>query len=204
MYISIVGNIGVGKSTLARLLGRHYKWEVMYEAVENNPYLADFYEDMARWSFHLQMFFLKSRFEQVLEIEQSNKRFIQDRTIYEDAFIFAKNLHDSGNLTDTDYQTYGDYFNLMLKFVKPPDLLIYLKADVPKLVNQIKMRGRDFEANIPLEYLQDLNKHYTSFIENFKDCRILTIDVNNKDFLNNNAHFQEIIEGIDRALIYGQ
>jgi deoxyadenosine/deoxycytidine kinase len=203
MHIAITGNIGAGKTTLATLLSKHYDWEVLYEAVEGNPYLADFYGDMERWAFNLQMFFLKSRFEQVLEIQESNKKYIQDRTIYEDAFIFAKNLNESKLMSDVDYKTYKDFFDLMMSLIKPPDLMIYLKADLPKLIKQIKNRGRDFENNISEQYLTDLNRHYEDFINTFKDCKVLIINVDGLDYVNNQDDFKNVIEQVDHALIYG-
>ena len=149
MHIAITGNIGAGKTTLAEKLAEHYGWEVYYEAVDNNPYLASFYADMPKWSFHLQIFFLNSRFEQVLKIKANpDKTIIQDRTIYEDAYIFAQNLYESGHLNETDFQTYKGLFTTIMKAISPPDLMIYLKADIPKLLGQIKKRGRDYEENI--------------------------------------------------------
>jgi deoxyadenosine/deoxycytidine kinase len=204
MHVAITGNIGAGKTTLAGLLAKHYDWEVLYEAVEGNPYLADFYGDMERWAFNLQMFFLKSRFSQVLEIQNSNKKYIQDRTIYEDAYIFAKNLNESKLMSDTDYKTYKEFFDLMLSLIKPPDLMIYLKADLPKLVKQIKNRGRDFENNISEQYLTDLNRHYEAFIDDFSDCKVLIINVDGLDYVNNSADFAKVIEQVDHALIYGK
>jgi deoxyadenosine/deoxycytidine kinase len=204
MHVAITGNIGAGKTTLATLLAKHYDWEVLYEAVEGNPYLADFYGDMERWAFNLQMFFLKSRFSQVLEIQESNKKYVQDRTIYEDAYIFAKNLNHSKLMSDVDYQTYKEFFDMMLSLIKPPDLMIYLKADLPKLIKQIKNRGRDFENNISEQYLTDLNRHYEEFIEGFSDCKVLTINVDGLDYVNKKEDFDKVIEQVDHALIYGK
>jgi deoxyadenosine/deoxycytidine kinase len=203
MHVAITGNIGAGKTTLATLLSKHYDWEVLYEAVEGNPYLADFYGDMERWAFNLQMFFLKSRFEQVLEIQESNKKYIQDRTIYEDAYIFAKNLNESKLMSDVDYQTYKEFFDLMMSLIKPPDLMIYLKADLTKLIRQIKNRGRDFENNISEQYLSDLNRHYEEFIGSFNDCKVLIINVDGMDYVGNPDDFKKVIDQIDHALIYG-
>ncbi len=202
MHIAVTGNIGAGKTTLAKKLAEHYGWEVMYEAVEGNPYLADFYGNMERWSFNLQMYFLKSRFEQVMEIKDSNKKIIQDRTIYEDAYIFAKNLKESGKMSAVDYETYFGLFSLMMKVVKAPDLMIYLKADLPKLVKQIKKRGRDFEAGISEEYLSNLNEHYRFFTENYKVGTLLVIDVNELDYVNKTGDFEFIIQKVDKALLF--
>lgn len=202
MHIAVTGNIGAGKTSLAKKLADHFGWEVFYEAVEGNPYLADFYEDMSRWAFHLQLYFLKSRYEQVMQIQRSNKRIIQDRTIYEDAYIFAKNLHRSGVMSENDYTTYKGIFDLMMSNVKAPDLTIYLKADLPKLISQIKKRGRDFESNIPIEYLKDLNEHYEEFTENYTYGKILILDVNYMDYLNNPDDLNTVIQKVDKALIY--
>ena len=158
-HIAISGNIGSGKSTLAEKLARHYGWIPLFESVENNPYLRDFYEDMSRWAFHLQVYFLNSRFRQINEIRNNDKTIVQDRTIYEDAHIFAANLRKSGHISERDYQSYFDVFNSMIEFVKPTDLLIYLRADIPKLVKQIEKRGRDFEYAIRIDYLKNLNEH---------------------------------------------
>ncbi len=202
MHIAITGNIGAGKTTLAAQLAKHFGWEVLYEAVDGNPYLSDFYGDMPRWAFHLQIYFLKSRFEQVLEIMQNNKRIIQDRTIYEDAYIFAKNLYESGIMTENDYDTYCNLFRIMMSMVKPPDLMIYLKADLPKLLAQIKKRGRDFESNMSEQYLSDLNRHYENFANNYRDGKILVIEVNNLDYVNNPGDFNFIVNEVDKALLY--
>lgn len=202
MHIAITGNIGAGKTTLATKLAEHFGWEVLYEAVEGNPYLTPFYEDMPRWAFHLQMYFLKSRYEQVILIQKSNRRIIQDRTIYEDAYIFAMNLYKSGIMSVNDYTTYRGIFDLMMKSVKAPDLTIYLKADLPKLVSQIKKRGRDFESNISEKYLSDLNEHYQEFTSHYKEGKILVLDVNNLDFVNNPADLAFIIGKVDKALLY--
>jgi deoxyadenosine/deoxycytidine kinase len=202
MHIAITGNIGAGKTTLATKLAEHFGWEVLYEAVEGNPYLPPFYEDMPRWAFHLQMYFLKSRYEQVLQIQKSNRRIIQDRTIYEDAHIFAMNLFKSGIMSTHDYATYRGIFDLMMRSVKAPDLTIYLKADLPKLLSQIKKRGRDFEVNMSEKYLGDLNEHYEEFTSNYKEGKLLILDVNNLDFVNNPADFAKIIAKVDNALLY--
>jgi len=197
MHIAICGNIGSGKTTLATQLGSHYGWEVEFESVDNNPYLANFYEDMARWSFHLQIFFLNSRFQQIKNIQASENSTIQDRTIYEDAYIFATNLHKSKFLNDRDYTTYLTLFNSMIQHVDPPDLLVYLKADVPKLVSQIQKRGRDYEEAIRLDYLKNLNQHYEDWISNYDLGNLLIIDVNDLDFVSNKEDFSSIYERID-------
>jgi deoxyadenosine/deoxycytidine kinase len=199
-HIAIAGNIGSGKTTLAGKLGKHYGWQVLYESVDNNPYLRDFYEDMKRWAFHLQIYFLNSRFKQVNEIQAEKKPTVQDRTIYEDAYIFAANLYRSGHINERDYQSYLDIFNSMVGFVKAPDLLIYLRADIPKLVEQIQKRGRDYENAIRLDYLKNLNEHYENWINNYKVGKLLVIDVNHLDFVNNIDDFAFIINKIDFEL----
>jgi deoxyadenosine/deoxycytidine kinase len=196
-HIAVCGNIGSGKTTLTEKLSRHYGWNPLFESVEDNPYLRDFYQDMTKWAFHVQIYFLNSRFRQVNEIKGSNKPTIQDRTIYEDAYIFAENLHQSGNMTDRDYQSYLDIFHSMISLVKPPDLLIYLKADIPKLVRQIEKRGRDFEYSIRLDYLRKLNKNYERWINSYKDGRLLVIDVNQIDFVENIDDFSDIVNKVD-------
>jgi deoxyadenosine/deoxycytidine kinase len=199
-HIAISGNIGSGKTTLAERLSKHYGWIPLYESVDHNPYLRDFYEDMQRWAFHLQIYFLNSRFNQIREIRSSDKTIIQDRTIYEDAYIFAANLHKSGHINDRDYQSYLDLFQSMINFVQPPDLLIYLKADIPKLVQQIQVRNRDFEFNIKLEYLKNLNEHYENWIDNYEYGKLLTIDMNHLDFVNNIEDFSFIVGKVDLEL----
>jgi deoxyadenosine/deoxycytidine kinase len=196
-HIAVCGNIGSGKTTLVEKLTRHYGWDPLYESVDNNPYLKDFYEDMTRWAFHLQIYFLNSRFNQIRQIRESKKTIIQDRTIYEDANIFAANLHKSGHISDRDYQSYLDIFNSMINFVQPPDLLIYLKADIPKLVQQIQKRGRDYEYSIRLEYLKNLNEHYEKWIGNYNQGKLLIIDVNTLDFVERIEDFSTIIGRID-------
>lgn len=200
MHIAVAGNIGSGKTTLASKLAKHYQWHIEYEAVDNNPYLKDFYDDMARWSFHLQIYFLNSRFDQVKKIRGASKPVVQDRTIYEDAHIFAKNLHKSGLMNERDYQNYMSLFNSMMPFVAPPDLLIYLRADIPKLVHQIEKRGRDFENTIRIDYLKNLNQHYEEWISDYDKGNLLIIDVNHLDFVENMDDFSEIIHKVDREL----
>ncbi|MEP0366569.1 MAG: deoxynucleoside kinase [Cyclobacteriaceae bacterium] len=202
MYLAICGNIGSGKTTLAEKLGSHYNWNVLYEDVEHNPYLADFYEDMPKWAFHLQVYFLNSRFNQIKNIQNSTKSTIQDRTIYEDAHIFAQNLFSSGMLNDRDYATYLNLYNSMIQHIQAPDLLVYLKADTPKLVNQIQKRGRDYENAIRIDYLKNLNTHYVDWIGKYKEGKLLVVDVNDRDFVHNPEDFSFIVERID-AEIHG-
>ncbi|AKQ46130.1 deoxynucleoside kinase [Rufibacter radiotolerans] len=200
MHIAVVGNIGAGKTTLATKLAQHFKWEVFLEAVDDNPYLKDFYEDMPRWAFHLQVFFLNSRFNQVLKINERTAGVVQDRTIYEDAYIFAKNLHQSGMMSDRDFQNYFNLFQSMTNMVKAPDLLVYLKADLPKLIGQIQKRGRDYEENISLSYLKNLNEHYEQWISGYHHGKLLVIDVNNMDFVQNPEDLGLIIDRINIEL----
>ena len=199
-HIAVCGNIGSGKTSLTEKLAKHYGWNPLFESVDTNPYLRDFYTDMTKWAFHVQIYFLNSRFRQVNEIQGSNKPTIQDRTIYEDAYIFAANLHKNGHISDRDYQSYLDIFHSMITFVKPPDLLIYLKADVPKLVRQIEKRGRDFEYSITLDYLRQLNKQYERWIATYSDGKLLTIDVNQLDFVENVDDFSYIVSKVDYEL----
>jgi deoxyadenosine/deoxycytidine kinase len=199
-HIAICGNIGSGKTTLALKLAKHYGWEALIEAVDDNPYLRDFYEDMPRWAFHVQIFFLNSRFKQVNNIRASEKTTVQDRTIYEDAYIFAANLHKSGFISDRDYQSYQDIFTSMINFVRPPDLLIYLKADIPKLVRQIEKRGRDYEYAIRIDYLKNLNQHYENWIQQYKLGKLLVIDVNDLDFVAHVEDFSFIVNKVDLEL----
>ena len=201
MHIAIAGNIGAGKTTLAEKLAQHYGWDVFYEAVEGNPYLAPFYTDMAKWSFHLQIYFLNSRFEQVLKIKENPfEAVIQDRSIYEDAYIFAQNLYESGVLNETDFSTYRGLFTTIMKAVSPPDLMIYLKADTPKLVRQIQKRNRDFEQNIDVNYLESLNLLYENFSDKYEHGPLLEIDVNELDFVQNPDDFRFITKQIDKVL----
>lgn len=199
-HIAICGNIGSGKTTLAEKLAKHYGWTPLFESVEKNPYLRNFYEDMPRWAFHLQIYFLNSRFRQVNEIRASEKITVQDRTIYEDAYIFASNLRKSGYMTERDYETYHDIFTSMIGFVQPPDLMIYLKADVPKLVSQIEKRGRDFEYAIRIDYLKNLNEHYENWMRGYNLGKLLVIDVNNLDFVKSREDFSFIVNKIDLEL----
>ena len=200
MHIAISGNIGSGKTTLTTLLSKHYKWEAHYEDVENNPYLNDFYKDMQRWSFNLQVYFLNSRFRQILEIKESGKKYIQDRTIFEDAYIFAPNLHNMGLMTSRDFENYKAIFNLMDGLVKGPDLMIYLRASVPTLIEQIQKRGRDYENSIRLDYLTRLNERYEAWISEYKKGELLIINVDNLNFSDNKEDLEEIIKQVDSYL----
>ncbi|WP_323755799.1 deoxynucleoside kinase [Roseivirga sp.] len=197
MHVAIAGNIGSGKTTLAQKLGKDYNWNVELESVDDNPYLKDFYEDMSRWSFHLQVYFLNSRFKQISAIQESTKGTIQDRTIYEDAHIFAANLKQSKLISERDYENYLELFKSMIKYVQPPDLLIYLKADIPKLVGNIQKRGRDYEELIRIEYLKNLNTHYENWIGAYDMGKLLVIDVNNLDFVNNIEDYSLIVEKVN-------
>jgi deoxyadenosine/deoxycytidine kinase len=197
MHIAIAGNIGAGKTTLTSLLSKHFKWEAHYEDVETNPYLNSFYEDMQRWSFNLQIYFLNSRFRQVVEIRNSGKMVIQDRTIYEDAYIFAPNLHEMGLMPSRDFENYSSLFELMSSFIKPPDLLIYLRSSVPNLVKQIQMRGRDYENSIRIDYLKSLNERYEEWIGTYNAGKLLIIDVDNLDFIQNPEDLGMIIDRIN-------
>jgi deoxyadenosine/deoxycytidine kinase len=200
MHIAIAGNIGSGKTTLAGLLSKHFGWEAHYEDVDDNPYLNDFYEDMQRWSFNLQVYFLNSRFNQVLEIKKSEKTIVQDRTIYEDAYIFAPNLHAMGLMSTRDFENYFTLFNLMTSLVEPPDLLLYLRASVPTLVNQIQKRGRDYESSIRIDYLKRLNERYEAWIESYKLGKLLIIEADAYDFPDNKDHLRQIIDKINAEL----
>ena len=202
MHIAAAGNIGAGKTTLSELLAKHYKWTPHYEDVDQNPYLNDFYNEMQRWSFNLQIYFLKSRFQQILDIRKSGKTIIQDRTIYEDAEIFAPNLHSMGLMSTRDFNNYKTLFDLMVSFIQPPDLLIYLRASVPTLVNQIQKRGREYENSIRLDYLKQLNERYESWISNYKMGKLLIINVDDLDFISNPEDLSFIIDKID-AQIHG-
>ncbi len=202
MHIAIAGNIGSGKTTLTRLLSKHYNWEAKYEEVDNNPYLADFYNDMQRWSFNLQIFFLNQRFKGIVDIQKSNINVIQDRTIYEDARIFAPNLHSMGLMSSRDFENYNSLFDLMLSLVNPPDLLIYLRSSIPNLVSQIHKRGRDYESGIRIDYLSGLNNRYEEWIASYKDSKILVIDVDENKFEDRPEDLSLVIDKID-ALLHG-
>ncbi|MFH1319283.1 MAG: deoxynucleoside kinase [Bacteroidota bacterium] len=202
MHIAIAGNIGAGKTTLTKLLAKHYKWDTHFEDAEENPYLSDFYNDMQRWSFNLQIYFLNSRFNQIQEIRKSKKTVIQDRTIYEDAYIFAPNLHAMGLMTTRDFDNYIALFSSMMIFVQPPDLLIYLRASTPTLVRQIQKRGRNYEESIRLDYLKRLNERYEAWISTYEQGKLLIIDVDDNNFFEDAEDLGEIINKID-AEIHG-
>lgn len=200
MHIAVAGNIGSGKTTLTTLLAKQFKWEPHYEDVDDNPYLNDFYEDMQRWSFNLQIYFLNSRFSQVARIMKSNKTIIQDRTIYEDAHIFAPNLHAMGLMTTRDFKNYQDLFTLMIEFIKPPDLLIYLRGSVPSLVKQIEKRGRAYENSIRLDYLRRLNERYEAWISTYEHGKMLVIDIDEINFADNPEHLGMIVNRVNAEL----
>ena len=202
MHIAVAGNIGAGKTTLTKLLAKHYGWTPNFEDVDYNPYLNDFYEDMQRWSFNLQIYFLNSRFNQILEIRKSDKTIIQDRTIYEDAYIFAPNLHSMGLMSSRDFDNYFSLFKLMTSVVQAPDLLIYLRASVPTLVRQIQQRGRKYESSIRIDYLTRLNERYEAWASEYDCGKLLIIDVDNIDFANRPEDLSTVIDKID-AEIHG-
>lgn len=199
-HIAVAGNIGAGKTTLTELLSKHYGWEVQYEDTTTNPYLGDFYNDMHRWSFNLQIYFLNSRYRQILDIRKGETTVIQDRTIFEDAHIFAPNLYEMGLMSERDFKNYIDLFRLMSSQVQPPDLLIYLKSGIPKLVEHIQTRGRDYEGNMSLDYLKGLNERYENWISNYKEGNLLVVNNDKIDFKNNQEDLGVIIEMVDREL----
>ncbi|MFN5422304.1 MAG: deoxynucleoside kinase [bacterium] len=201
-HVAIAGNIGAGKTTLTELLSKHYKWIPQFEDVDQNPYLYDFYEDMPRWSFNLQVYFLNSRLNQLLEISKGTETVIQDRTIYEDAYIFAPNLHEMGLMSKRDFDNYFDFFQNLRQMVKPPDLMIYLQASVPTLVGQIQKRGREYEENIRLDYLKRLNDYYNKWVEGYKEGPLLVVNVDTNKFAENDEDLGKIIAKVD-AELYG-
>ena len=200
MHLAIAGNIGSGKTTLTTLLAKHYKYQPHYENVDDNPYLNDFYKDMQRWSFNLQIYFLNSRFSQLMDLRKSGAKIIQDRTIYEDAYIFAPNLHAMGLMTTRDFENYMDLFGLMDEFLNPPDLMIYLRASVPALVANIQKRGREYEEAIRLDYLTRLNERYEAWISTYDKGKLLIIDIDNNSFHEESEDLGKIIQAIDGGL----
>ena len=202
MHVAIAGNIGAGKTTLTKLLAKHFKWEAHFEDVVDNPYLDDFYNKMERWSFNLQIYFLNSRFRQILEIRESGKKIVQDRTIYEDAYIFAPNLHAMGLMTNRDYKNYRSLFDLMEGFVQAPDILIYLRSSISNLVKQIHKRGREYENSISIDYLSKLNERYEAWIQNYEKGKLLIVDVDKVDFVERPEDLGEVISRIN-AEIHG-
>lgn len=199
-HIAVAGNIGAGKTTLVRKLADHYRWDPLFEAVDHNPYLEDFYQDMKAWAFPTQIFFLHSRFQQMLDILSTQRTIIQDRTIHEDAHIFTRNLYESGYLSERDYGNYLALFRTMTSTVRPPDLLIYLRASVPRLIEQIARRGRSYETSLSIRYLEDLNRLYEEWIGSYREGPLLIIDANQLDYLRVPEHFGEVIRRIDGEL----
>ena len=199
MHIAIAGNIGSGKTTLTKMLAAHYGWTPKFESVDFNPYLADFYADMERWSFNLQIYFLNKRFKDVVDISKTDEVIIQDRTIYEDARIFAPNLHAMGLMSTRDFENYSDLFDLMMSMVNPPDLLIYLKSSIPNLVAQIQKRGREYEKGIRIDYLTGLNERYDEWIAGYKG-NLLVVDADNVKFANRPEDFEKVTDMIDAKL----
>lgn len=200
MHIAIAGNIGSGKTTLTQLLANHYHWTARFEPVDFNPYLADFYEDMERWSFNLQIYFLNKRFRDIVEISKSSDVIVQDRTIYEDACIFAPNLHDMGLMSSRDFDNYQELFELMISLVRPPDLLIYLRSSIPNIVNNIHKRGREYENSIRIDYLTGLHERYEKWISEYKDGKLLIVDVDRLRFGENIDDFNTVTDMIDAQL----
>ncbi|ARV11448.1 deoxynucleoside kinase [Gilvibacter sp. SZ-19] len=200
MHVAIAGNIGSGKTTLTKLLAKHYKWQPHFEDVEDNPYLDDFYNQMERWSFNLQIYFLNSRFRQIVDIRESGKDYIQDRTIYEDAYIFAPNLHAMGLMTNRDYENYRSLFDLMESVTEAPDLLIYLRSSIPNLVSQIHKRGREYENSISIDYLSRLNERYEAWIHDYDKSNLLIFDVDTLNFVDEPEDLGNVISRIDAEL----
>lgn len=205
MHIAIAGNIGSGKTTLTTLLAKHYSWLPHYEDADDNPYLNDFYDDMQRWSFNLQVFFLQNRFSKVLELRKNKKTIIQDRTIYEDAYIFAPNLHSMGLMTTRDFESYLQLFKLMESLISPPDVLVYLRASVPTLVNNIQKRGRDYETAIRIDYLKRLNERYEAWVSEYevqykKNSKLLIIDVDENNFSEKKEDLGKVITKVDSVI----
>lgn len=200
IFISVAGNIGSGKSSLTRILSERFNWVPYFESVNDNPYLKDFYDNMSRWSFNLQIYFLAHRFQIHKEINEKRRSVIQDRSIYEDVEIFANNLHKLGKMDVRDYQTYSNLFHEMTYYLKPPDLLVYLKADIRTLINQIKMRGRDFEKNIDIKYLEELNRSYDEWISNYKHGLNLTVNTDDIDFVHSENDLEFVLNSIEKEL----
>ena len=200
MHIDIAGNIGSGKTTLTKLLAKHYRWQAHYEEVLENPYLDDFYHEMERWSFNLQIYFLYNRFSQILDIQKSGKKIIQDRSIYEDAYIFAPNLHSMGLLTKRDFENYKNMFSLMEKLVKGPDIMIYLRSSISKLVENIQLRGREYENSISIDYLSRLNERYEAWVQDYDKGKIISIDVDKVNFVGDPKAFGDVISLIDKEI----
>ncbi|MFT5998817.1 MAG: deoxyadenosine/deoxycytidine kinase [Neolewinella sp.] len=199
-HVAIAGNIGAGKTTLCTKLGQHFGWDVHYESTDDNPYLSDFYDDMERWSFNLQVYFLHNRYSQILGIQEGNRTVVQDRTIYEDAHIFAPNLHDMGLMTQRDFDNYTELFETMTKRISPPDLLIYLRAGIGTLVAHIESRGRDYEGSMSLDYLKKLNRRYEDWISTYNDGNILIIDIDTIDFANKPEDLGKVVEAVQAKL----
>ena len=200
MHIAIAGNIGAGKTTLTKLLAKHYRWQAHYEEVLENPYLDDFYHEMERWSFNLQIYFLYNRFSQILDIQKSGKKIIQDRSIYEDAYIFAPNLHSMGLLTKRDFENYKNMFSLMEKLVKGPDIMIYLRSSISKLVENIQLRGREYENSISIDYLSRLNERYEAWVQDYDKGKIISIDVDKVNFVADPKAFGDVTSLIDKEI----
>jgi len=200
MHIAVAGNIGSGKTTLTSLLSKHFGWDAHYEDVDDNPYLNDFYNDMQRWSFNLQIYFLNTRFNQILSFRRSGKTLVQDRTIYEDAYIFAPNLHSMGLMSTRDFENYFTLFNMLGSLIQPPDLVIYLRASVPTLVRQIQKRGRKYEDNIRLDYLKRLNERYEAWIESYKLGKMLIVDVDSYNFIDKAEDLSVVIDKVNASV----
>lgn len=200
MHVAIVGNIGAGKTTLTGLLAKHLNFEAQYESVEENPYLEDFYSDMKRWSFNLQIYFLNSRFRHIVDLQKREVNMVQDRTIYEDAYIFAENLYDMGLMSERDFNNYSNIFHSIVDYIKPPDLLVYLKASVPTLVKNIQLRGREYESGIRLDYLSKLNDKYEKWIDNYHAGRLLVLNMDNLDFAHNPDDLGYILQKVEADL----
>ena len=200
-HVAIAGNIGAGKTTLTGLLAKHFNWEAHYEDVENNPYLYDFYENMPRWSFNLQIYFLNSRFGQIINIQRGERTVVQDRTIYEDAQIFAPNLHAMGLMTKRDFENYTSLFKTISSLIKPPDLIIYLRGSIGALVSNIQRRGREYEDNLRLDYLRRLNEYYENWANSYKDGKLLIIDVDKYNFMDNREHLGDVVNKVRAELM---